>query len=350
MLKRAKPSPSKYAQLVPKLRALKSKLITLDRVREVVAQPSLEEAVSFLKDTIYGEALSSGDLASLQRSLTEFYCSRLDSIAKATPREASPLIEAFKHEVEAGDLVVVAQAVGRGGERPETSTKNIESCEAMKALSEPDALTSTTRFLEVVQGTWASRYQSVLKKVIESRGSPLASWARLVIVAGEYSRALEALEPRVSRRAAARVLCPYLNWMIAASLLQAKREGVEARLLEEVLVNVPSCGFRLSRARLVYEREAGVEGLIASISEAVPGVRIEASKDLVEALESARVEARRESARRASGIFSGFPFHAGILAAGVMLLKFNIEDLVTVLHGVALRLPSEEYLPVTTLS
>ena len=348
---KATPSPSKYAQVVPRLRAILPRLVTLDRVREAVAQPSLEEAVGLLKDTIYGEALAGKDLASIQRNLTGLYCSKLETIAKFTPKEAIPLIEAFKHEVEAGDLVVLAQAAARGGgERPETLTKGIEACEAVRALQEPDALSSITRFLELIQGTWASKYQAVLRRAAESPGGRLASWARLVMVASEYARGLDALDPQVSGKAAARVLCPYLNWMLAAALLQAKREGVEPRLLEEVLVDVPACRFRVARARLVYEREGSVEGLIASIQEAVPGVKIEASKDLVEALEDARVAARRESARRALSVFSGYPFHAGILAAGLVLLKFNIEDLVTVLHGIALRLPSEEYLPVTILS
>ncbi len=350
MLKKAKPSAPKYAQLVPKLRSMKARLLTMDRLREVIAQPSISEAVSLLKDTIYGDALGPWSLGKIQTNLTKFYCRKIDSIAKITPREAKPLIEAFKHEVEVGDLVVLAIASGRGGERPEVLTEKIESCAVSKILSEPDALTSTTRFLELVQETWASKYIPVLRKAADASSPARASWARLAIISSEYSRALESLEKGISKRNAARVLCPMLNWMLASTLIQAKREGVDAKLIDEILVDVPSCGFKVGKARLVYEREAGVEGIVASIREILPGVRIDPSKEIVESLEDARINARREAFKHATGVFTGYPFHAGILAAGIVLLKFNIEDLITILHGIELKLSSEDYLPLTVLT
>ncbi len=350
MPRKAKPSPSKYAPIVPKLRSMKARLLTLDRIREAIAQPTIDEAISLLKDTIYGEALVAGDLSRLQKSLIKYYFNFIDKISKNAPGEASPLIEAFKREIEAGDLVILASASSQTTGIPETLTGDIEGTTINLILRESEALTSITRLIESLQGTWASKYVNVLKTVAETGDPSKVTWARLLIVASEYSNALESLELRISRRAAARVLCPLLNWMLAAALIQAKRAGVEAKVLEEVLVDVPSCGFRVGRARLVYERETGVEGVVASISDAVRGVMVDASKDIVDALEEARINARKEAVRRANAVYSGYPFHAGIIAAGIILLKINIEDLLTVLHGIALKLPSEEYLLLTALS
>ena len=347
---KAKPSPSKYAPIIPALRNLKAKLVTLDRIREVVAQPSVGEAIALLKDTIYGEALSIEDLSKIQKNLIIHYVKILDKIRKITPVEAVPLIDAFRREVEAGDLVILAAISSQSRPLPETVTGEIEDTIAYKIKREPESLSSTARFLESLEGTWASKYSNILKKVAEAGSQAITSWARLLIVASEYSKALESLEPRVSGATAAKVLCPLLNWMIASALIQAKRTGVESKSLEDVLTDVKDCRFRVATAKMVYEREAGVDGMVASINEIVKGVKIDPSKEIVEALEEARVEARKEAVRRANVIFSGYPFHAGIIAAGLVLLKLNVEDMITILHGIALRLPSEDYLPLTVLT
>ncbi|MEB3807090.1 MAG: V-type ATPase subunit [Desulfurococcales archaeon] len=346
----ATPGPSKYATVVPSMRVLKSKLVGRDRIRELVAQPSLEEALSLLKDTVYGEAIKSSDIRGIQRDLYRFYCRTIESIKKKAPKDIHPLLDAFKHEVEAGDIITLAiYSAARAGEIPELVTGDIGECPAVTVAREPEALVSLQRYLEYLQSTWASKYADLLKRAAEGGDPSRIAWTRLAMVAGEYSRALEELDPRLARPMAAKTLCPILDWTIAAFLVQAKKDGMEPRLIEEVLVDVPTCRFSVSNARTVYEREPGPEGLAGSIDDVVRTVRIDVSKDLVDALEEARIEARKKSLSKAIAVYSSYPFHAGLVAAGLVMFKINLEDLLTVLTGIALRLDPEEYLPSTTL-
>ncbi|MCE4619108.1 MAG: V-type ATPase subunit [Desulfurococcales archaeon] len=344
----SKPSPTKYAPITPRMRAILPKLLTSDRVRELVAQPSLEEALSLLKDTIYGEAIKSTTLRGVQRDLAAFYVDYIVRIKSHAPKDSHPLIDAFLHEFEAGDLLTLAvYSSTRSGEMPDIVTKSIDACLSSKLAKEPEALVSFTRFLEYLQGTWASRYVNVIRRVAEMGDPTRITWAKLAITAGEYSLALQALDPRLGRPMAAKPICPLLNWTIAAFLIQAKKEGLEARFIDEVLVDVPACGFNVRNAKAAYEREPGPDSLAGVIEEIVKYVKIDVSKDLVEALEEARNNARRKSVQLAKTVFSSYPFHAGLIAAGLTLLKINIEDLLTVLTGISLRLSPEEYLTYT---
>lgn len=344
----AKPSPRDYAPLAPIVRAVIPRLVTGERIREITAQPSLEEAVNLLRDTMYGDALKSKTLKGIQRDLATFYAGYALRLKRMAPVDAYPLIDAFLHELEAGDLLGLAlYSYTRAGGLPDILTSGVPGSLPARIAGDPEAYASLARLLERLQGSWAERYTGLIRRVAEAGDPSRIPWARVGIVAGEYSRALESLDPRLGKPLAARAVCPLLNWMIAALLIEAKRAGLESRLIEELLVDVPACRFRVKRAREVYEREPGAEALASVAEEVADSVKLDSSKPLPEALEEARAEARRRSARGARSILSSYPFHAGLTAAGLMLVKLNVEDLVTVLTGIALKLVPEEYLPYT---
>lgn len=347
----ANPSPTKYAAVVPRIRAILPSLITRDRIREIIAQPSLEEALSLLKDTIYGDALKSTSLRGVQRDLAKFYADYVLRLKKHSPKEAHPLMDAFLHELESGDLLTLAvYTATRTGRTPEIVTSGIEASLPARIVKEPEALVGFTRFQEYLEGTWAGRYTGVLRRVAEEGDPARITWAKLAITAGEYALGLESLDPNLGRKMAAKAICPLLNWTIAAFLVQAKKEGVESRFIESVLVDVPACRFSVREAKAAYEREPGPDSLAGVLDEVLKYVKIDVSKDLVEALEEARANARRQCIDKAKTVFSGYPFHAGLIAAGLILLKINVEDLQTVLAGVALGLDPEEYLGYTSFS
>lgn len=347
---KASPSPTKYAPIVPRIRALLPRLISRERARELIAQASIEEALGLLKDTIYGEVVKSTTPRGIQRDLTRFYMEYLSSLKKLSPKEAYPLIDAFIHEVEAGDLLVLAvYTMTRAGEIPDLVTKNIEWSLPATIAREPEALASFSRFLEYLEGTWAGRYSKLIQSVAASDNPARINWARLAITASEYSLALDSLDSRLGKPMAAKPLCPLLNWMIASFLVQAKKDSLEARIIDELLVDVPPCGFRAREARAAYEREPAPESLAGVMDEIVKYVKIDVSKDLVEALEEARARARNISLNKALSVYSSYPFHAGLIAAGIVALKINIEDLTTILSGIYLGLKPEEYMPYTTL-
>jgi len=348
-LARDKGRASQYAVLVPKLRVLKSRLVREDRVREVIAQPSLEDAVALLKDSVFQEAFQYEDPEHINAGVVRVYYREAGRLARYTPAGARPLLEAFLRDIEARDLFTAAAMIAAGKtEIIGLPTARIPGTLLDRVRQEPEALTGLSRLAESLRRTWAYPYMQLAARLAGEYGSSVLSWMPLAVAAREYSRALALLEPRMGRRLAQEVLCPVVAWRIAAALVNAKRQGVPARLLDALLADAQACGFNWRRARQVYEREPGVDGLMAGLREVLPGVRLDPSKPPVEALEEARAAARSSAKEAGLRVFQGYPFHAGTLAAGLMLLLLEAEDLVTVLTGIRLGLKPEEYLPSTT--
>jgi len=347
-LPRDKGRASGYAVLIPKLRVLKSRLVREDRVREVIAQPSLEEAVALLKDSVFSEAFQYEDPEHIHAGTVRMFYREAGRLDRYTPPGARDLLAAFLRDIEARDLFTAAAMIEAGKtEIIGLPTARIPGTLLDRVRQEPEALTGLTRLAESLRRTWAYPYMALAVRLVQEYGPGVLGWMPLAVSAREYSRALSLLEPRMGRRLASQVLCPVVAWRLAAALVNAKRAGVQTRLLDQLFQGVEACGFSWKKARQVYEREPGVDGFMSGIREVLPTVRLDPSRDPVEALEEARAAARQAAREEAFSVFRGYPFHAGTLAAGLMLLLIEAEDLVTILTGIHLGLKPEEYLPST---
>ncbi len=343
-----KPRARDYAVFVPKARTLRARILQEERIREVIAQPGLEEALNLLRDTMYSEALQYKRPDLIQAALIRNYATVIDRLAKATPRQAVPLIEAFRRDLEARDLAAIASSVARGTpvDPHDYPMAGVEGSLIHRLVRDQEALGSMQRLVEALRGSWAEEYSQLMLR-LSQEGLGL-EWLGLAISAREYSKALSLLDPRMGRKTASRILCPLIKWRITASLIQAKREGIPARHLDHVYADVPDCKVKWRKVRLVYEREPGIEGLVASLREVIPGIQLESSKDIQEALAQARAEARKKAKEEALKAFQGYPFHSGLVAATLTLLLIDLEDLSTILTGLSLGLSPEEYIPSTT--
>ena len=340
---------SEYAVLVPKLRMLKSRLVKEDRIREVIAQPSIEEAAPLLKDSIYQEALQYRDPEQIQATIVRVFYREAARLQRYAPPGAFRLIEAFRRDLESRDLFTAAAMIEAGrSEIISLPTARVPGTLLDKIRQEPEALTSISRLAESLRKTWAYPYLSLAQRLMQEHGASILSWMPLAVSAREYGEALDLLDPRLGKKSAAQVLCPVLEWRLAAAMINAKRLALPTRILDQILADISACRFRWRTARQVYEREPGVDGLMASLREVLPRVKLDPSRDPVEALEEARVAARSRAKQAALSVFHGYPFHAGLLAAGLMLLLLEAEDLSTILTGIGLGLKPEEYVPSTT--
>ncbi len=345
-----KASPRLYAQTVPRLRYMLTKLTKEDKVRDVISQPSLEEAAGLLRDTLYGDSIEPGPAWRLQVRILEAHLRLVQRIARTTPPPAQPLALAFQREIEARDAFTAASMIAGGSlELEMLPSARVEGTILYTVRGEQELLSTPARFLEHLRGTWLAPYVDIARSLEGEAGARAYQLAASAAAIGVYSDPLQGLEARLARRVASAALCPILKWRAASILLEARLAGLQSRSVEVLIPPVPACDIKPARLRAIYEREPTVEGLQGSLRDTL-GVRLDPQKPAREALEEARAHARREARRRALQAFSGYPFHAGLIAAALLLARLEAEDLATILTGIQLRMPPEEYLPSTTYS
>ncbi len=341
MKARDKPSPRAYAYLAPKARVLAARVRAgEDRVREAIAQPSLEEAQGFLKDTLYGEAIEPGPAWRIQARVAEALAAVLDRLARAAPEPARPLARAHLREMEARDALQALRALQAGDLQLELlPTSRVPGTILYQARQEQEPLTSPQRLRDYLRRTW-------LNPILEAAGED-PRLAETAAALHAHAEALEALNPRRGRPEAARATCPLQAWRTAALTLDARAAGLPARSLEALTPENPTCNITPRQIRAIYEREQTTEALAVALRDTLR-LPLDPSKPPLQALEEARAHARRQAKQAAYTILQGYPFHAGILAAAATLARLEAEDITTVATGLALRLPPDKYIPKTT--
>ncbi|MCE4628367.1 MAG: V-type ATPase subunit [Desulfurococcales archaeon] len=334
--------PSRYALVTPKLRVLKAKLLTRESLRELYLSPSLEEALAILRDTPYSSIPVTGNLGGIQSYALKVFFDRLKAVKKLVPTEALPILEAFAREEEARDALAILRAVYEGKELPLIPTARIEGTIAWRLRHDQEALISTQRLLEALDKTWMKPYSRAAAALAQEMRSPSPiTWMALAAAVKEYQVALEKYKG-MDRLGLESIVCPYLQYKVLQSLVNAKLLGIPPRALDRILGGVESCRLAWTPLRAAYEREPGPQELLVSTRELFPLLRIDARKPYNEALEDARREALKQSAREALMAFAGYPFTPVLAGATAMLAKIEMINVVTILTGIQARLKPDE--------
>ena len=348
-MKRGTGGPGAYAKVVPRVRALIPRLAGEDRVREILSQPGIEEALGFLRDTVYAEGLQAEPPWLLQARILGALYRRALLLASLSPPEAATLARAFVGEDEARDAFTLLEMLEAGEPRvEELPTAYTEGTLLYRARRDPEIAATTQRLQEYLSETWLAPYLSLAQRLRGELGPYALRVAGAVAGVSAYLEAIEGLDPRFGAPWASRILCPLLSWRITAILLALKERGAASRTVAQLFPKSRWCRLAPSRIRSVYEREQDPRGLAASIREAAPyAPQIDQSKPLQEALGEARREARARARRAARAVLQSYPFHAGLIAGGLTLLKLDAEDLATVLTGLRLGMDPERILALT---
>ncbi len=323
---------------------MKASLIPVEIYKEMVASPSIDEALAALRDTPYLEVIKSKTPSFIQSGILEVFFDRARRIEKYAPKEALPLVQAFYREEEAKDALVIMRTVYEGrSELPILPTGSIQGTLAFKVKKEPEVLVSLQRLVELFDRTWFKPYAREAQRLAgELRSSEIFSWYPLVVSIILYSTALDKVSKR-SRRGVERVLCPYLQYKIAGSLSNAKALDLPVRQLDRIYGDLDICGFKWSVFRTAYEREPGVSELLVALRDYMPKLGIDPKKPYQQALEEARKIALKQSLSNSIAAFNGYPFDPALIAASLMLAKIEAFDLTTILTSMSLRLSFDEY-------
>ncbi|MEB3773563.1 MAG: V-type ATPase subunit [Desulfurococcales archaeon] len=339
--------PASYARLVPKIRVMKSQLLTQDRYREMMASSELKDALSQLRDSLYSEAADAANLEVAIRILETLYFKYLDKLARESPEEVLRVINAFRMDYELRDVLSAMQRVAIGSPGfMEYPTYYIDGSILKMLSQDPEAQTSVTRFLDAIQGTWAYTYADMAVQLYnETKNPQLISWIHLPASIELYSSVLEELRDPALQG----ILCPLIEYKISASLIQAKLSEIESRIITRLISRVKSCGVDASLLRQMYEREATPQDLASSLREALKYVRPE-GEDLGAILHSARMSLKAALKRGVERAFQGYPFSPAIAAAGAVMLRFEVENIIAILSSIELKLKVDEYSKILIIS
>ena len=334
--------PARYARAVPRLRALKARLLPRETLREVALSPSYEEALTLLRDTPYQGLTTASSPSTIQTVALRVFYERASSARKMLPPEAHLLVDAFTREEEARDVLAILRSIYEGRTLPYLPTASIQGTLPSRIKRDPDILVSTQRLSEFLDKTWMKPYaRTALKLAQEARSPEPITWASLPAALGEYASALARFRG-ADRRGLESILCPYLEYKAAAALVNAKAIGVPIRAIARLLEGQEACRIPWQELRQIYEREPGPQEVLYSARELLPTLKIDTKLPYAQALEQARKEALAKSGKAARAAFGGYPFTPVLAAAILMLAKIEMLNITTILTGIKLKLKPDE--------
>lgn len=337
-------SPAAYAKVVPRLRLLKSGLLG-GKVRDL--SPPLMDALSALRETVYAPVAEAKDLSSIERAIASRFFATIDELAKLSPAEAVQLVRSFALAKEVEDLMTLARAVTEGSSLPSwLPSVEWSSSEIRYLLSEMEASPSLTRLPELIKdATLRASMEGALQAFADVKSPEAFTWYSLAAQASILDAALRSLEGQDAVETM-KVVCPLVEERLALAALQAWALRVSPRTVARVLPLRRTCGVNASAVASAYERniESDVVSLSTELSGLLRYVRLE-GKTLRDLMASARRTARVSAVRAAAAAFEGYPYTPALIAAGLVLLWVDLDNLRAALIGIGLGLTQQELEP-----
>lgn len=319
--------PTAYAQAIVVARAIKSRLLKSDVIREAALAKDLGEALIALRESLYPGI---GEAKTLTQALTSIwtgYFKTIEHLARVTPGEALDVVLAPLREEDLRDLlIIIYRAVAGKPVDEKLPSAFYDKTLTYNVLRDPELLASPQKILEFTEGTWAYSYvEDSLKLARELKGLP-ALWSIPLIVVRLYHDSIEKLGLN-DVRSLEKLLCPHLEYKILSSLTVAKQFDVPLKLIEIAVGDMSEvCGGSVEELKSIYEREADAVSVANELKGILRNIRIE-GKSVNEILVNALRSSRQVLKARAITAMSGYPFNPAFLAASVILLKIEVETL-----------------------
>ncbi len=331
---------SGYARVLPYARIVLSRLLTVDRLKEVMQSRSVEEVAAALRDSLYPGAGEARRIEDLEEAVWRGYFGVLEGIRRLAPEEAWRPLRFFVDVEEFKDVLVIAQAVSRGGSPPGRLPSYYAPESRSLALARALEENPGSKLQDVAPDPEIGRILEealAFEKQIGIPGGLLLYYAKAVRVAAE--KALDSVGA-AEKRLFSRVVCPRIRYILVSTILEAKAAGVEARHLDAVMGGPRLCGLEWGSVRGVYEREEDFYGLAGALRE-YTGWKLEGDT-LGRILESAKSQYRREARAASEAAVASYPMQPGFLAGVIELVRLEAEDVVLLSSAVHLSLKPEE--------
>jgi hypothetical protein len=334
-------SPSAYAKVVPRLRLLKAGLLG-PRVKDL--SPPLAEALASLRDTMYSGIAEAKELRLVERRLAQQYFSVIDELEGLAPDEAKGLVRAFAEVKEAEDLMTLARALAEGL-RPPAWLPSLEWSRSSirDVMPELEASPSLTRLPDLLKsGPLRKTMAGALEAFSDIKSPDAFTWYSLSARLAAIQRALEPIGGQ-DRSDAEKVLCPLVEGWASLAAFQAWALRVNPRTFARALPQRPLCGVRWASLAEAYERNLSVDvvSLATELSQMMSRVKVE-GRGLRDVMSSVRRSAGVAAMRSAMAAFEGYPYSPALIAAALLLLTIDVDNLRAALLGIGLGLTQAE--------
>ncbi|BAN90354.1 hypothetical protein [Aeropyrum camini] len=337
---------SDYAKAVPYIRAVLSMLPDPSQYRELMESESLAEALSTASAPAFPGVKEAKSMSALEPLLWRDFASIVVKAVKLSPAKAKYAVGFNLMIEDAKDVISTLYSLRAGNLNLENISKLPTSAVEGTTLNK---IVSSGEEPESVEAIVNSAPSPLLRKLYIKLASLLSEPDKRLILYAPGPLAVSMLEAATSslpRESSLvwRVYCPRIKFMLISGVLQAKYSGVDARSLDTVYKGVSTCGFNWDGGvRQIYESEDSAAGLAVSLSQVIPGVRLEGG-DVGSMLETLRQTTRAETLRSARAALAGYPFQAGFIAGGLEVARLAFEDMAYVLASIHMKLHKERVL------
>jgi V/A-type H+/Na+-transporting ATPase subunit C len=345
---------SGYAAVHSRVRVMYSTLLTSQDEARLIDAPDLPGLVSLLKDTPYGQYLTSledRDLTprrivhQIRYRLSYVY---LGLIHAAPINTRSLLVELFRH-FEIDNLKAVLRAI----------VTNSPWEQVQEILFPLGSLTTipAERMLEVGSVESAipllsdTPYYDTISHAMKRYSEEQSLFPLEVALDLNYWRTLWVNANRLAtqdRMQAMRVLGPLVDMI---NVMWALRYRVYHHLSEEEVINYTlplsyrvrdddiraiAAGADIARViERIYTGLTNVDSLLEEPENGLPKLELQLQRRIREQFKTA---------------FTGYPFHIGLPLAFLLLNELELQDLTVLIEAKAARMPTEEFIPYLLLS
>ncbi len=336
--------PWSYAQAIVVARAIKSRLLKGEEIREMALSKDLNEALLALRESQYRGVGEAKSLTQIFSSVWGSYFRIVRYMVRVAPGEALNAVLAVEREEDLRDLLIIMQRVASNRPVEETLPSSFyDGTLTYQVLRDPELLTSPHKIVEALQKTWAAPYLetslNIMREVKE--GLPIV-WAIPLVTTRLYSDAIKDLRG-AKKSGLERLLCPHIEAKILSSLTMAKELGVQTRILEIAWGNIRACNVSLKTVREIYERETEIASLAEELRGILRNVKFE-GKTLKDIKTTSSRNSKLAMKARALEAMSGYPYNPAFLIASLILLKLEVNNILLILSSKEYKLKPDEIL------
>ncbi len=334
---------TEYAPEAPHIYAMKTRLISSEKMKELAMSRDLEEFTTILKETRYGAVGSGSQPFSLIDSIKGHILKEKEFLEKITPEKPLCVMRALDDWYMEREALLVIEALARG-----SKPKKVYGRLASEILSKYEmgilAIDTT------VQGIRRAIESIEDKEVRKSWFKALEYYGEIGSMDPFYITSLKRLIDRLEgcvgslgnrdKREVYGLLCPLIDYYIMLYSLNARKLGLQRAY--QLLSGLNGCRIRGDQLASLPD-EASFVGAIERLLDAyrISHHKLSSVEDADMVLSAGT---RRLSRRRCLSVYPGYPFKPSIYIALYVLLAIEQEDLMRIISGIVSGMSGEKIL------
>lgn len=326
-----------YAEVIPRVRGVKSRLVRPEVMKEAAVAESMSEALSLLREAPYPGLSEAKTIAQASQIIWTTYFKTVGKLADLSPSPAREIVRSLLLEEDLRDVLSIYHLAVSGKVVEEKLPSYYLPGSVTRSIYEdPEAFSSPQKIERIAEGAEISIYfQRATSVYAKLKEGPAALWAIPMAVAALYAD--------VAEIDAEELLCPRIEEELFSALLLSKVFGADPRLVESTLPEAPACGLEKRSLLFAYSAEAEPLALAGELRNIMRSIKPE-GKSLDEVLLSTRRSARQRILKSSYRIFAGYPFNASFVLAGALLLRMEVENLLYIISSKEHRVSTEKIL------